>query len=328
VFGYARGSASPRSRCGMNILCVTPNPAVDRTLVVPGFVAGRVWRASRVHAACGGKGVNVARALAALGTNARCLGPLGGGTGDFVAAAALAEGLQAVWTRIAGETRTSVIIVGDGGEATVINEPGPVLSPEEWARLVALVAAEAQAADAVCISGSLPPGCPPGGAGRLVAAAAAQHRPVWVDASGDPLAAAVAAAPFGVKINAEEASALLGRPFVTASGAPQAARAILARGPRRAVVTLGAGGAVLADEEGCWRAHAPAIAAVNPVGSGDAFLAGLLKGFAEGRGCADALRLAVACGAANALRQRERAGDLDPATVTDLAGGIEVWRVH
>src|SRR5512132_4226494 len=114
-----------RMLAAMMILCVTPNVAIDRTLSVSGFAAGGVWRAQAVRAAAGGKGLNVARALLGLGQSMCCAGPLGGRTGRQVAALADAEGLPARWTWIGGETRTSVIVVGDGGETTVINEPGP-----------------------------------------------------------------------------------------------------------------------------------------------------------------------------------------------------------
>jgi 1-phosphofructokinase family hexose kinase len=300
----------------MTILCVTPNVAIDRTLSVPGFTAGGVWRASAAGAAAGGKGLNVARALLRLGQPVRCAGPLGGCTGRRVAELAEKEGLPARWTWIGGETRTSVIVVGDGGETTVINEPGPVLSVGEWERFVADVADAASEAAAVCISGSLPPGSPSGGLARLIAAAGAGGRPVWLDTSGAALAEAVAAAPSGIKINAEEAVVLLGRPVRDPAEALAAARDIRRRRPDRVAITMGAEGAVLASGGGDWYASAPRIDAVNPVGSGDCFLAGLVAGLTDGRGEAEALRLATACGAANAMTSR--AGAIEPAHLARL----------
>src|SRR5512132_2155100 len=178
-----------RMLAAMMILCVTPNVAIDRTLSVSGFAAGGVWRAQGAGAAAGGKGLNVARALLGLGQSMCCAGPLGSRTGRQVAALADAEGLPARWTWIGGETRTSVIVVGDGGETTVINEPGPLLSEHEWVRFIVDVADSASEAAAVCISGSVPPGSPTGGLARLIAAAGgARGRPVWLDTSGAALA--------------------------------------------------------------------------------------------------------------------------------------------
>jgi 1-phosphofructokinase family hexose kinase len=301
----------------MTILCVTPNVAIDRTLSVRGFTAGGVWRAWAVSAAAGGKGLNVARTLLRLGSPVHCAGPLGGWTGRRAAELAEEEGLPAGWTWIAGETRTSVIVVGDGGETTVINELGPMLTEQEWGRFTADVADAASEAVAVCISGSLPPGVPIGGLARLIVAAGrAGGRPVWVDTSGVPLAEAVAAAPSGIKINAEESGELLGRPVREPAEALAAAYEIRRRGPAAVAITLGGEGAVLATAAGAWQGSAPSVVPVNPVGSGDCFLAGLVAGLADDRAAAEALRLATACGAANAMTSR--AGAIEPADLTGL----------
>jgi 1-phosphofructokinase family hexose kinase len=301
----------------MTILCVTPNVAVDRTLNVPGFVAGGVWRARDVQAAAGGKGLNVARALRRLGRTLRCAGPLGGPTGRLVAMLADAEGLPARWTWIQGETRTSVIVVGSGGTATVINEPGPPISDAEWERFVVDVTDQALECAAVCISGSMPSGYPGGALARLIGAATARGRPVWVDSSGAALEEALAMPPASIKINGEEAGTLLRKPVRNPGEAVRAARDLLRSGVKAAAITLGDGGAVLATEAGAWQAIVPRIRAVNPVGSGDCFLAGLVTGLCEGQSEAEALRLATACGAANALTMRP--GDIEAAQVRRLA---------
>jgi 1-phosphofructokinase family hexose kinase len=301
----------------MTLLCVTPNVAVDRTLNVPGFTAGGVWRALDVHTAAGGKGLNVARAVLRLGRRVRCTGPLGGAAGRRVAKLAEAEGLPARWTRVGGETRTSVIVVGSGGTATVINEPGPAISDAEWARFVVDVADEATKCAAVCISGSMPSGYPRGGLARLIGAAAAAGRPVWVDSSGAALEEAIASPPTGIKINGEEAETLLGRPVRDLTEALAAAQEIVRRGPEAVSITIGAGGAVLVSSAGEWHATPPSILPANPVGSGDCFLAGLVASLSEGRAAAEALRLATACGAANALTMRP--ADIEARQVQRLA---------
>jgi 1-phosphofructokinase family hexose kinase len=302
----------------MTILCVTPNPAIDRTLTVHGFAAGGVWRATAMRAACGGKGVNVARALLRLGRSAICAGPLAGLAGRQAAALAEAEGLPARWTWVDGETRTCVIIVGGAGVTTVINEPGPWISQCDWRRLLVDVEDLAATCSAICISGSLPPGCRKGALAALIRAVRDRSSaPLWLDTSGAALVEAMAAAPAGIKINAEEAAALLRRPIRNAGEALGAARHIHRRGVQTVAITLGVAGAVLAGRSGDWEVAAPAIEPLNPVGSGDCFLAGLLAGIVEGNSEAETLRLAVACGAANAATAH--AGEFDPATV---------WMLH
>ena len=287
----------------MKVLCVTPNVAVDRILRVPAFCDGGVWRAAEVLTACGGKGINVGRALLRLKAQPICAGILAGHGGRLAAVLAEAERLPAHWTWVEGETRTSMIVVGDHGRTTVVNEPGPKIDADGWARFVADVAALATAAETVCISGSLPPGCPRQGLTALIAAASGDGRPVWVDTSGPALAEAIAAVPFGIKVNAEEAAVLLGRPVASPVAAASAAALIRARGVDEVAITLGEQGGVLVNAAGTWHAMPPPIRTVSAVGSGDCFLAGLLAGRKDdrsGEASIAGLRLAVACGAANA----------------------------
>ncbi len=129
---------------GGAIVCVTPNPALDRTLTVPDLQLGAVMRTTEARVAAGGKGVNVARALSALGTGACCMGPVGGASGKILADLAAAEGLDADWTWCEVETRSCTILVDPAARrATVINEAGPRLSAGDWKRLCTDVLARA-----------------------------------------------------------------------------------------------------------------------------------------------------------------------------------------
>jgi 1-phosphofructokinase family hexose kinase len=282
------------------ILCVTPNVAIDRTLMVPDFQPGRVQRTREVLVQTGSKGVNVARALRTLGGSPLAMGLLGGHTGRHAAELVAHEGLPAVWTWYEGETRTCTIIVPSDGDVTVINENGRV-GPDDWRHLAADVCAHLDGIAAVCISGSLPLGVPDDAPGDLVTAICAAGVPVWVDASGAALRHAVAAGATGIKVNGAEVGQLLGRTVDDPPGAAAAAQALRERGIQTAVVTLGARGAVLADASGAWFLPAPTIEAVSDVGSGDSFLAGLVLALMSGQGPQGALRYGTAAGAANAL---------------------------
>jgi 1-phosphofructokinase family hexose kinase len=283
------------------ILCITPNPAIDRTLVLPRLTPGEVLRPEQVIVEAGGKGLNVARALRVLGSAARCWGPAGGHNGRLLAELAAAEGLGAAWAEVSGETRICTILVDRAsGLSTGIYERGAALAPGEWARLAGDALRLAGECSLACISGSLPAGAPPQALGELVAALQAAGRPVWVDTSGPALEAALRARPAGVKVNHEEAGALLGAAIDSVPAAAAAARALHAAGAGQAVVTLGRLGAVLAGPAGCWHAAAPAVRAISAVGSGDACFAGLLHGLASGAAPALALGAGVAAGAANA----------------------------
>jgi 1-phosphofructokinase family hexose kinase len=284
------------------ILCVTPNPAVDRTLLVPQIRVGEVLRASQSIVAAGGKGLNVARVAHALGGAVTCAGFLGGHSGRIVAELAEREGLSSAWTWIDGETRTCVILAEAAGrDATVINAPGPTVTADDWRRMHAHVVDATGAADIVCLSGSLPPGSAARDYAGLLAALRQTNRPVWVDTSGAALAAALTVEGLAFKINADEARALIDSDIERPAQALLAARELHRRTGGPVVLTLGGAGAVLADTTGSWHAQPPVLQVISTAGSGDAFLAGLAVAHTHGAAPPEALRRAVAAGAANAL---------------------------
>jgi 1-phosphofructokinase family hexose kinase len=284
------------------ILCVTLNPAIDRTLIVPNLRHGEVNRAERALVAAGGKGINVARAARTLGAEVLCAGFLGGHSGRLVADLAEREGLRGAWTWIDGETRTCVITADPhGGDVTVINEPGPAVAPADWARLTHQIASDQAAARYVCLSGSLPPNSAPGSFAALLRALLGAGQRVWVDSSGAGLEAALAVGAVGVKVNGAEAGQILGRSIAQPGEALAAARELRQRTGTEVVLTLGERGAVLLSDTGGWHARPPAVQVVSAVGSGDSFLAGLVTALASGLPEPESLRYAVAAGAANAL---------------------------
>ena len=310
----------------MAILCITPNPALDRILLVPGFAAGGVWRARATRAVAGGKGLNVARAVLSLGEPVRALAPLGGLAGATLARLAREDGLGLEALTIAGETRISTIVLDGAGGASVVNEPGPEVGAEEWARLIAAARDLATGSEAVAISGSLPSGVAPQDLLALARAVASPDgTPTWIDTSGAALAALLDAdhadrARLALKVNHLEAASALGPPIKGGAEAGALARRLVESGFAAVAITLGPAGAVLATPAGLWSAEPPVVAAVNPVGSGDAFLAGLLAAWVQGP--AAALRLASACGAANAAGQG--AGHVEKASVAALAARVVV----
>lgn len=284
------------------ILCVTPNPAIDRTLVVSEFDKGKIFRTDKVIVAPGGKGINVARAVHVLGGRAVCAGFLGGHTGRLIVDLMRVEGLPGAWTPIDQETRTCIIIAdSETGQTTVLNEQGPMVSANDWARLESDLHEMAKEAICVCLSGSLPPGSPSAHYTDIIQMLCGTEKPVWVDTSGESLRAAVTVKGVGIKINNEEAAALLNLDIDNVHSARIAGETIREQGPQTVVLTMGARGAMVVHETGCWYAIPPEIQVASTVASGDCFLAGLVMGLTSGKPLPEALGQAVAAGAANAL---------------------------
>ncbi|MCU0492611.1 MAG: 1-phosphofructokinase family hexose kinase, partial [Chloroflexaceae bacterium] len=304
------------------LLVVTPNPALDRTMVFENLRLGAVLRTNHVLVAAGGKGLNVARATHSLGQAVHVCGPLGGLTGQLVAQHAAAEGIAATWHWYNGETRTCVLLIDPAArDATALNEAGPDLDEPTWQGFVQTVATTAMQVNAglVAISGSLPPGPPPQAMGELIRLLHKGGQRVLVDSSGPALTAAIAARPFAIKVNGAELGAALHMAVETEQQAMAALGLLRKQGVAIAMVSLGARGAIGCDESGCYHALPPAVKIVSTIGSGDSLLAGLATGLLRGEGLAEALRLGVACGTADALTIG--GGLLDMATV-ELVGDL------
>lgn len=283
------------------ILCVTPNPAIDRTLHVDALRLGEVHRAKNSLAVAGGKGLNVARTIRALGGSPFCMGLVGGHTGNLLAELAEREGLSAHWTQIRNETRTCTILVEHCRDATVINERGAEVGADECQAFLRDVWTQAQKTQLICVSGSLPLGFSLENFSALLGELAARKKSVWVDTSGAALKTALSVRGMNIKVNAAELGESLGLEILDAEQAISAGRQMLRRGISSIAVTLGKDGAVLVADSGTWTVCPPAIEVVSTVGSGDAFLGGLAFALEQDLIPDIALRHAVAAGAANAL---------------------------
>ncbi len=284
------------------IICVTPNAALDRTLVVPDFAVGHISRIPNAIAVPGGKGLNVMRAIEILGGRALAMGLLGGHTGRTVAAIVKEDGYQAAWTRFAGETRTCTIIASPGGNSTVINESGQI-ALGDWRALVddicSVVAREA--ARTVCLCGSLPVGAPDSAPADLIEQVSAMGARIWVDSSKGWLKNAIEAKPHAIKVNREEFLEALGAEARTKVELVALARRLNADGIKIIVISLGAEGALLVSGKLAVKATPPEIQVLDPVASGDCLHAGIVTALADGVDLAEALRRGVAAGTVNAL---------------------------
>jgi tagatose 6-phosphate kinase len=308
------------------IITVTLNAALDVTYRVPSLRPHATHRVTHIAERPGGKGLNVARVLAALGRPAVVTGFAGGPAGAelrerLAERAAAYDGLLTdALVPIAGTTRRTVGVVDDTtGDTTMFNEPGPTVTPSEWGlfleRYRALLAEERTAAVALC--GSLPPGLPVGAYAELVREARAAGVFVLLDTSGEPLRRGLAARPDLIKPNAVELTGLTG--FAEPARAAGDARR---RGARAVAASLGEDGMLALTEEGGWQALPPARLAGNPTGAGDSAVAGLLSGLVEGLPWPDRLARAVALSAATVAAPA--AGEYDPAVYAELLAQVKV----
>ena len=307
------------------IITVTLNAAVDKTLAVPNFRLGRRHRAVEQTAMAGGKGVNVARTLRALGQPVIATGVAGGPTGTRIVENLTEEGVLNDFVRIREESRTSTAVVDPtSGEQTEINEHGPHVSEGELELFVDKLVYLAKGAAVCVLAGSLPRGVDTALYGRIIEEMKRLGVTTVLDSEGEPLRTATRRGPDVVSPNELEAEALVGYEFGDEDDRRSAVREMVEMGARESIMTLSDGClALLGDgERHVYRATLEPLEPVSAVGSGDAFLAGFVAARYSGSGHEDALRFAVACGAEST--QHFGAGRVEQREVERLVPEVRV----
>src|SRR5690349_23761955 len=267
------------------------NAAIDRTLTVPNFQRGQRHRASAGLTLAGGKGINIARALKRLGVPVVATGLAGGRTGTRIVEELTSEAILNDFVRIDDESRTSTAIVDPtGGSYTELNEWGPHVSGEELEMLLEKLVYLSQGADYVVFAGSLPRGIDDDFYGEAVHELNRRGAQTVLYAEGEPLRLGVQAEPVLVSPNEREAEALVGQEFND-------------------------------DDD-----YLTGLDTIAELGARDVLLAAFVAARLDGRSDEEALRAAVAAGAASTLEIG--AGRFEPREAGRLVSSIEVSQLE
>jgi 1-phosphofructokinase family hexose kinase len=284
------------------IVTVTLNPSVDRTVFVNGVNLNDSNRIIRAETDAGGKGVNVARIVKAMGAKTVALGFVAGGPGQFVRHVLDHEGVAHDFIEVQGETRLNVSIEdGTGKPPTTLNERGPTISEDDWSSFLNRLHNWLPLAEWVEIGGSVPPGLATSVYADLVRIVHKAGKKVCLDADGEAMMAGLSETPNMIKPNREEVQRLLGFTISNLEQALSASKLLLAKGVEFPFVSMGSLGAALAASNGGFLARPPEILAKSTIGSGDSLIGAFLASLLNGRATEEALKWGVAAGAATAL---------------------------
>jgi 1-phosphofructokinase/tagatose 6-phosphate kinase len=314
------------------IVTVTLNTAIDKTLSVPNFRLGRRHRTVEQTTMPGGKGVNVARVLKALGSPVIATGLAGGPTGTRIVEQLTQLNVLSDFVRIREESRTNTAVIDPTtGEQTEINERGPRVDPHEVDLFSEKLLYLAKGASMCVFSGSLPRDVDVDIYARLIRELRRLDVTTVIDTDGDPLRRAVRAEPDVISPNVLEAEELVGHEFNDDEDRTYAVREMCELGAREAVMTMPDGCfARMWDEEAGEltlyrvRVRPGAVEPRSTVGSGDAFLAGYVSARYQKKPVAEALAFGVACGAEST--QHLGAGLVEPERVGKLLADVEIER--
>lgn len=286
------------------VLTVTLNPSVDRAVFVQQLKVGDTNRVVRSETDAGGKGVNLSRVLRELGGETVATGFLGGGPGAFICKVLDDQDVPHCFVQVHGDTRTNFSVEdADQNPPTTFNEKGPEILSSDIDHLFTRVKEYLPKLTWLAMGGSLPPGAPTDVFRRLTELAHEAGVKALVDADGDAMKLAMAARPDFIKPNEKEASRLLGRELSGRNDALDAAMELyqhLGGGAKIAIISRGAGGAVMACEDGEFDGITPSVEMRSTIGCGDSMLGGMLWAMGTGKSLEESFRWGLASGAATA----------------------------
>ena len=280
----------------MRIATVTLNPAIDQTVRVDHFRPNTVNYAQTMQFDAGGKGVNVASFLTDMGFTTSVTGFLGQDNAEFFEQFFAKKHIDDQFVRIPGLTRTGVKIVDEANQQTTdINMPGLSPSKEALDALHETIEELSMSCDWFVLSGTLPPGIPTTTYATLITQLKAHGKHVALDTSRDALREGVQAIPTIVKPNVDELQQLTGQSLTDAAAVEQAARQLVEKGIQLVVISMGEKGAMFVDATSTLMAVPPSVMVKSTVGAGDAMVAGLVAGHAQGWSLPECARFATAC---------------------------------
>jgi tagatose 6-phosphate kinase len=308
------------------ILCLGPTPTMQRTMLFAQVTIDAVNRTGEIGECASGKSINVARVAHTLGARVLAMGFAGGMRGERLRADLTAGGIAHDFVTVKPHTRLCITVVDRAaGTATELVEESAPLADEDYAALLVRVEDRLEDFKAIVLSGSLTPGGPAGFYAEIVRRAVERGIPTLVDAREQPLLQAAEAGATICKPNASELAATLGRSIDSTAALADAIAALCSRGAGWTAVTAGKADTFVGNGKVLYRLRTPEVKVISPIGSGDAFAAGLICGMLRDLPMPEAARLAVACGAANAMT--DQAGVVDQVTVEKLVEQVACERV-
>src|SRR6202034_3531962 len=250
--------------------------------------------------AAGGRGINAARVLTSFGSDVIAVTTSGGENGRKFEAHLQEDAFGTEIVKIRNGIRTNLTISDRQGLSVKLNERGPTVSQLEQSRIIRAVEKLLPNTSWALLCGSLPPGVDPRLYTKLIELAAKHKVETLLDTDGDAVLHGIEAKPTIVKPNQSEAERLLNTALITRSQLIEAVQRMKAMGPASVVLSLGSRGVIAATStEGVLEVIPPAVAALCPIGAGDAMSAAIVWALDRQESFSEALRWGVAAGTAS-----------------------------
>ena len=281
------------------IFSLTMNPSIDKNSGVRQLEPNRKLRCQEPAFAPGGGGINVARAIHNLGGDVQTVYPGGGPTGDMLELLLNREEIPNLRIKTKNWTRGNFAVIEEVTNNQYRFEmPGAHLFDDEWKNCLKTILKEAQKADFLVASGSLPPGVPDDFYAQLARSTHGTRLKLIVDASGESLKRLEGSGVFLLKPDLQELREFTGCELLSEEDQVSAAREIVNNGTCDAlVVSLGGDGAILVTRDFQHRFHSPAVLVKSRVGAGDSAVAGIVLGLTRNMDLKESVMFGIASGA-------------------------------
>lgn len=307
------------------ILVINLNASIDKKYEIENIEKGKVMRARNVENTPGGKGLHVANVATILKEDCIATGLLGGKSGEFIEDKLKDYGIKQDFVKISGETRSCLAIISDDLVQTEILEPGPEVSEAELHSFLDKYIDLIKDSNVIVASGSIPRNVSTNFYRNLIEMANAQGKIFLLDTSGDALKEGIKGRPYFIKPNKDEIEALTGRKISSIQETIEEIKKFQDQGIELVVISLGAEGSIAGYKRKFYKVSAPNVKTVNPIGSGDSYVAGIAVGIERGYSIEDTLKLASACGTANAMEKET--GFVKKSVVEELMKKVQVTEI-
>lgn len=304
------------------ILTVALNPSIDRRYFINNFEVGKSYKAYEVEYTPGGDGLNVAKIIKTFNEPIKVTGFCGGRSGEYVKESLDCLGIEHEFTNINNETRSRIAVLSNFGIQTEIIERSPSISSEEVLEFYQLYRKLVRDADIICASGDLPRGLPVDIYRDLIVMAKEEGKKFILDTSGAALKLGIKASPFLIRVNRNELEELMGFIMTSETEMVRAAKYIVENGVKIVVLSLGKTGALVLNGDYYYRVKVPSVEVVNSSGAGSAMVAGFAVSLFRDYDFEYILKIAAACGAANAMEAD--AGKIDMTLMKGIMNEIEI----
>lgn len=308
------------------VVTITLNPLVENRLTFDNIKNGSVNRASEESFRAGGKGINVSRQLNFLGIKNTAVTFVGGDTGKIFRRILKDENIDFSPVQSKEETRRATVVTDiSKGEVTSYIPANPAITKAEAADLEDKASKVINNASVVVFAGSSPsPECDnifP----ALIEKANNEDKVTVLDTYGKHLQACIDASPSIIHLNRDEVKASLNIELNTEDDYREFLSGLYKKGIRLAFITDGNKTFYASKFDFHYKITVPEIEETDPVGSGDAFVSGIVYGLEKAFVFDQFTETAVKLGALNAASGKTCAVTL--SELENYSGNVTVEAV-